>query len=130
MGAAENESRIRGGYEAFNTGDVPALLDLFHEDIVWHFPGRSKLAGEHIGRDDTLAFLGAYGAAGGGSFRAIVRRVLAGDDLVAGWARDTASFDGKTLDVQAVVMFAMRDAKVIEAWHHFEDLYALDAFLD
>jgi ketosteroid isomerase-like protein len=129
VGAAENEARIRGAYEAFNTGDVATLLDVFDEDIVWHFPGSSKLAGEHIGRDDTMAFLGAYGAAGGGTLHATVIDVVAREDLVAGWAQDTASVDGKSLDVRAVVMFAMRDGKVIEAWHHYEDLYSLDAFL-
>ncbi|MDQ6617851.1 MAG: nuclear transport factor 2 family protein [Actinomycetota bacterium] len=129
MGAAENEARIRGGYVAFNTGDGAALSDLFDEDIVWHFPGVSKLAGDHVGRDATLAFLGAYGEAGGGTLMAAVLDVVAGEDHVAGWARDTASVDGRTLDVAAVVMFALRDGKVIEAWHHFEDLYAVDAFL-
>jgi ketosteroid isomerase-like protein len=76
-----------------------------------------------------MAFLGAYGAAGGGTLHATVIDVVAREDLVAGWAQDTASVDGKSLDVRAVVMFAMRDGKVIEAWHHYEDLYSLDAFL-
>jgi len=129
MGAADNEARIRGGYAAFNAGDVAALVDLFAEDIVWHFPGRNKLAGEHIGRDATLAMLGAYGQAGGGTFHATILEVLAAEDFVAGWARDYASFEGRSLDTRAVVMFAMRDGHVVEAWHHFEDLHGVDAFL-
>lgn len=129
MGAADNEARIRGAYDAFNRGDGAALVDVFDEDIVWHFPGTNKLAGEHLGRDATLAFLGAYGQAGAGTLRATVLDVVAGERHVAGWARDTASADGRTLDVRAVVMFAMRDGKITEAWHHFEDLHAVDAFL-
>jgi ketosteroid isomerase-like protein len=129
MAATDNEARIRGGYEAFNTGDVAALVDLFAEDIVWHFPGANKLAGEHIGRDATLAMLGTYGQAGGGTLHATILQVLAGEDYVAGWARDSASFDGRSLDTKAVVIFAMRDGQVIEAWHHFEDLHGVDAFL-
>jgi ketosteroid isomerase-like protein len=129
MGAAENEARIRGGYEAFNTGDVAALIDLFDEEIVWHFPGTSKLSGEHAGRDATMAMFGAYGQAGGGTLHATVLEVLAGEEKVAGWARDTASVDGRTLDTRAVVIFAMRDGKVVEAWHHFEDLHGVDAFI-
>jgi ketosteroid isomerase-like protein len=129
VSASENEARIRAGYEAFNTGDVGVLVDLFAEDIVWHFPGRSKLAGEHVGRDAVLTFLGAYGAAGEGTFKAIVLDVLAHDDRVAGWANDTASARGRTLDVRAVVIFEMRDGKVTEAWHHFDDPDAVDALL-
>ena len=129
MGAAENEGRIRKGYEAFNTGDVDTLIDLFAEDIVWHFPGHSKLAGEHVGRDATLAFFGGYGAAAEGTLQARLIDVMAGADHVAGWANDTARARGRTLDVRAAVIFAMRDGKVTEAWHHFDDPGAVDAFL-
>ena len=129
MGATENAARIRAGYGAFNTGDVQALIDLFAEDISWHFPGTSKLAGEHIGRDACLAMLGAYGAASGDTLRAKLIDVMASDDHVAGLARDTAATEGRTLDVGAVVVFTMRDGKVIEARHHFDDQAAVDAFL-
>lgn len=127
MGEAENTARIRKGYEAFNTGDGAALVDLFAEYVVWHFPGTSKLAGEHVGRDACLGMLGAYGAATNGTLQANLVDVMASADRVAGWATDTATVAGKTLDVRAVVVFAMRDGKVVEAWHHFDDLYALDA---
>ncbi len=73
MGAADNASRIRKGYAAFNAGDVATLVDLFAEDVVWHFPGQSKLAGDHIGRDATLAALGGYNVSFGQPF---FRRLL------------------------------------------------------
>jgi ketosteroid isomerase-like protein len=129
MGASENTARIRAGYEAFNTGDVAALVDLFAEDIVWHFPGTSKLAGEHVGRDAVLGMLGEYGAASGGTLHATPIDVMASDDRVAGLARDTASANGRTLDVDALVVFTLRDGKVTEARHFIGDQAALDAFL-
>jgi ketosteroid isomerase-like protein len=129
MDASDNERRIRKGYEAFNRGDIETLVDLFADDLVWHFPGHSKLAGEHVGRDAVLTFLGAYSAATDGTLRANLHEVMAGETHVAGWATDTASARGMTLDVRAVVIFAMRDGKVIEAWHHFADPDAVDAFL-
>ena len=91
MGASDNASRVRAGYDAFNQGDVPVLMDLFAEGIVWHFPGTSKLGGDHVGRDATLAALGAYGEAGGGTLKANVIDVMASDDHVAGMAHDTAA---------------------------------------
>jgi len=54
---------------------------------------------------------------------------MASDDHVAGIGNDTASADGRTLDVRSTVIFAMRDGKVTEAWHYIDDLAALDAFL-
>ena len=129
MSATENATRIRQGYEAFNRGDVDALVDLFAEDLVWHFPGTSKLAGDHVGRDACLAMLGEYGAASGGTLQAEVVDVMASDEHVTGWARDTASAGGRTLDVDSLVVFTMRDGKVTEARHLVADQAALDAFL-
>ena len=129
MSAADNAARVRKGYEAFNTGDVATLIELFAEDIVWHFPGQSKLAGDHIGRDATLGVLGAYGEASGGTLQAKPLDIMASDDHVAGIANDTASTGGKNLDVRSTVVFSMRDGKVTEAWHYIDDLAGLDAFL-
>ena len=129
MGASENASRVRDGYEAFNQGDIPVLVDLFDEGIVWHFPGTSSLAGDHVGRDATLGVLGAYGAAAGGTLKAAVVDLMASDDHVAGVANDTAAHGGRTLDVRSTVIFAMQGGKVTEAWHYIDDLAAFDAFL-
>src|SRR5439155_17789938 len=118
MGAADNASRVRKGYAAFNAGDVPTLVDLFAEDVVWHFPGQSKLAGDHIGRDATLSVLGGYGEASGGTLKANLLDLMASDDGVTGVANDTATSGGKALDVRSSLIFAMRDGKVSEAWHY------------
>jgi ketosteroid isomerase-like protein len=129
-GAAENAARIEAGYTAFNTGDIDGLIDLFDEDIVWHFPGESKLAGDHVGRDAVLQVLGAYGAASGGTLQANRIDVMASDsDHVTGWARDTAAVDGKVLDLNSVVVFTMRDGKAIEVRHMVDDQAQLDAFI-
>ena len=129
MGATENADRIREGYDAFNRADVAALTDLFADDIVWHFPGSSKLAGEHTGRDAALTALGGYGAASGGTLRANLIDLMASNDHVAGVANDTATSAGRTLDVRSTVVFAMQDGKVTEAWQYIDDIDALDAFL-
>ena len=129
MGASENAARIRAGYESFNKGDIDGLVDLFDQDIVWSFPGTSKLAGEHIGRDKVLETLGAYGAASGGTLQANVVDIMASDDHVTGWAHDTASTEGRTLDLDSYVVFTMRDGKVTAAQHLVADTDALDAFL-
>jgi ketosteroid isomerase-like protein len=38
-----NEDLIRQGYDAFSSGDMDTLGELFDPDIVWHAPGRSQL---------------------------------------------------------------------------------------
>src|SRR2546430_16544724 len=95
MGAIENANRVRDGYDAFNQGNVPVLVDLFDKDIVWHFPGTSALAGDHVGRDATLGVLGAYGTAAGGTLKATVADIMATADHVAGVANATAPAAGR-----------------------------------
>ena len=129
MGAKENAELIRRGYAAFNSGDVDTLVEIFAEDIVWHVPGSSKLAGDHIGRDATLAMFGAYGAAAEGSLKANLIDVMASETNVTGWATDTAATATRSLETSAVVIFSIRDGKVVEASHYFGDQDAFDAFL-
>jgi ketosteroid isomerase-like protein len=42
-------------------GDMDTLRELFDPEIVWHFPGRSPLAGDHRGTDVVLGFFGRTG---------------------------------------------------------------------
>lgn len=45
MGAQEDAALVRRGYEAFSTGDMDTLRELFAEDAVWHTGGSGPLAG-------------------------------------------------------------------------------------
>jgi ketosteroid isomerase-like protein len=128
MAAERNAERVRGGYDAFATADVPALVDLFAEDIVWHYPGQSSLAGDHVGRERVLWLLGQFAERTGDDYRAELQQVMANDDYAAGWARDVGRRKGKTLDVNAVVVFRLQGDRVAEAWHYFDDQRALDDF--
>lgn len=128
MTVEHNAARIRGAYDAFARADIAALADVFDEDIVWHYPGNSPLSGDHKGRDDVLGFLSQFMVLTGGTYRAKLRQVMANEDHASGWANDVATRDGKSLDVNAVVVFQMSEGRVIEAWHYFDDLAALDDF--
>jgi ketosteroid isomerase-like protein len=65
MGADENAAIIRRGYEAFNSGDMNTLTELFDESASWHTPGRGSLAGYHQGREGDLCLLRPAGGEDG-----------------------------------------------------------------
>jgi ketosteroid isomerase-like protein len=127
MAAERNAERVRGEYDAFATGDVPALADLFAEDIVWRYPGHNSLAGDHVGQERVLRLLGQFAERTGGNYRAELQQVMANDEY-AGWARDVGRRKGKTLDVNAVVVFRLEGDRVAEAWHYFDDQRVVDDF--
>ena len=129
MGAAENAAIIRRGYEAFNSGDMNTLIEVFDESIVWHLPGRSSVANDYQGRDATLAYFGQLAQETGGTFRAELEDVFTDDDdRVVGMQRSRAERDGKRLDVGNCIVFQLKDGRVTDGREHFNDLYAWDEF--
>ena len=129
MGADENVAIMQRAYDAFNTGDINTLTEIFDESAVWHLPGRSSMADEYKGRDATLGYFGLLGERTGGTFRAELERLTAdGDDRVVGIQRSIADRNGKHLDVADCIVFELKDGKVTDGREHFEDLYAWDEF--
>src|SRR5205814_5300520 len=99
MAPDENVAVMRRAYEAFNTGDINTLTELFDESAAWHLPGRSSMADDYQGREATLAYFGQLAQETGGTFRAELGHLAAdGDDRVVGIQRSTADRDGKHLD--------------------------------
>jgi ketosteroid isomerase-like protein len=80
MGADENVAIMRRAYEAFNTGDIQTLTELFDENAVWHLPGRSSFADDYQGSEAILAYFGQIAEQTGGTFRAELQHLLADDD--------------------------------------------------
>ena len=126
--AQENAATIRRGYEFFNSGNVEELTQIFAEDVVWHSGGRGRLGGEKRGRDATFAYFGQLGELTGGTFRAELHDVVASDEHVVGIHANTGRRDGTTLNLKEVLVFHLRDGKIVEAWEHFEDSQTWDEF--
>ena len=129
MSADENVAIMRRAYEAFNTGDIGTLTELFDESAVWHLPGRSSFADDYEGRDATLKYFGQLAQETGGTFRAELERLLGDDDdHVVGIQRSTGERDGRQLDVGDAIVFQLKHGRITDGREHFHDLYAWDEF--
>jgi ketosteroid isomerase-like protein len=129
MRADENVAVMRRAYEAFNTGDIETLTEVFDENAVWHLPGRSSFADDYHGRDATLAYFGQLAQETGGTFRAELQHLTADDeDRVVGIQRSTGDRNGKHLDVGDSIVFELKDGRITDGREHFHDLYAWDEF--
>ncbi len=123
-----NVALIQRGYAAFANRDMATLRDVFAEDAVWHFPGRSPLAGDHRGVDAILQFLGKLMQLSGGTFKVEARDVLVSDRHAVALQHATGTRNDKTLDITACQLFTIRDGKVVEIRGYYSDQYALDDF--
>jgi uncharacterized protein len=127
--AHPNEDLIRRGYAAFAAGDLDTLRELFAADAVWHTPGHSVLAGDHRGIDAILGFFGQTMELTGGTFRAELHDVVAGDEHGVGLHMSRGERQGRTLEDRSVLVFHVRDGTVTEVWQYVGDLEAFDRFL-
>jgi uncharacterized protein len=125
--AQENAATVRRGYELFNSGNLEGLRQIFAEDVVWHAGGRGRLSGDKRGRDAAFAYFGQLGQETGGTFRAELHDIVANDEHVVGLHTNTAR-RGKSLNVKEVLVFHLRNGKVVEAWEHYEDRQTWDEF--
>src|SRR2546429_4418449 len=129
MGPNDNVAIMQRAYDAFNSGDINTLTEIFDESAVWHLPGRSAMANDYEGRDATLAYFGQLAQETGGTFRAELLSTLPDDeDRVVGIQRSIAKRNGKHLDVGNCIVFGFKDGRVIDGREHFHDLYAWDEF--
>ncbi|WP_369776325.1 nuclear transport factor 2 family protein [Streptomyces sp. R33] len=113
---------------AFSVGDMDALAQEFHSDVVWHIGGRNLLTGDYRGREDTFALLGREFQLTGRTYRAQLHDVLANDDHMVALLQVTASREGKELDLGLALVLHMRDNRISEGWVLPADSRAYDEF--
>jgi ketosteroid isomerase-like protein/predicted SnoaL-like aldol condensation-catalyzing enzyme len=127
VAAASNVDLIRGGYASFAAGDIPSVLGLFADDLVW-----STL--------DTVPFGGVYrGPAGAGEFfaklpqnwaelRVEPERYVDGGDTIAVQGRHRGrSVSGNPIDLPFMHLWTLRDGKATSFTEVLDSAGALQA---
>lgn len=127
--AHPNEALLRGAYDAFSAGDIPAVLSVFSGDIEWHTSsGNNPVAGNYRGHDGVVEYFGKLMEHTGGTFRLDVHDVVANDDH--GFVAVTlhAERNGRSLEVKEVHVWHLEGGKASEFWEATTDQGAGDAF--
>ena len=60
---SENSDALKRGYDAFNSGDVETVSEIFADDITWEGPNTEgvPMSGKNEGKDAVLEALGQIG---------------------------------------------------------------------
>ena len=107
-------------------GETEPLREMLAEDIVWHVPGRSPIAGDHEGIEAVMDYFERRRALARATFRVNVREVMERGELVVQLAGGTAELGGRDVAWETVGVFRVRDGRIAEGRLVPFDLYLFD----
>jgi uncharacterized protein len=126
----ENERVVREFHERqrrfYAGGNAEPLREMLADDVAWHVPGRSPIAGEHEGIEAVMAYFEQRRKLARATFRVHVREVLSSGDLVVQLAGGTAELGGSERAWETVGVFRVRDGKIAEGRLIPFDQYVFD----
>ena len=124
-----NAALARRIFEAFARRDGAAVVAALDDDVVWRVGGRSPVAGEYRGRREVIAFLRMTTESTGGTYRSSLRYALADDErAVAVYHARGERADGRRIDIEQILLCAVRDGRFVEVVAVPTDQAAFDAF--
>ena len=112
---------------AWLAGDRAAIAACYHDEFTLHYSGQNPLAGTHRGKAAALAALAKVA-------RHANRKLLGIDDVMAGpqrgaiLARESFSRDGRTAELERLLVYAVRDGLLSECWVYDRDRATVDSF--
>jgi ketosteroid isomerase-like protein len=121
MAEHPNTASLRAAHEAWARGDMQAMADLIHEDVVWH----------EIGNPEPVRGRAAVASRAGGSEFQItgsVHDILASDDHGVALVNAVARRGDRTLEYRTAEIYHLREGKIVERWAFSDDTAAIVAF--
>ena len=126
---AESIRRAVSGYAAaWLAGDRQTMLASYHDDFTLHYFGRNPLAGIHRGKPAALAILAEVTRRTNRKLSGIID-VMAGPERGALLVREIFRRDGKTAEVERLLVYSVRDELLWQCWVYDQDQALVDAFL-
>lgn len=127
MSGQSNAEVVQNLFAAFGRADIPGVLELLADDVVWAFPGPTVIpfAGERHGHAGATEFFTALGGAVEFERFEVRELVAQGDKVVAlGFERGRARASGRTFENHWALVFTVRAGRVTH-FRSYEDTAAL-----
>jgi ketosteroid isomerase-like protein len=123
-----NQAIIENAYRAFARGDIPTVLEVLDEDILWHVPGRGPLSRDYRGHAQVLGFFQHFMELSGGTFRIAVDDVLAKGDRVIVMVTESAQRNGREWSSPQVHAWTVKNGRATVFWQFQGDQQTEDEF--
>lgn len=99
-------------------GAVDPVVELLAEDVVWHVPGRSQIAGDHRGVAQVVEYFERRRRLAGATMEMRPGGAIAEGDAVAQFVTGTAVLDGAKVSWQTIGAYRLdaEHRRVEEVW--------------
>lgn len=95
---------------------VDSMRELLSDDVVWHVPGASAIAGEHHGIEAVIEYFDTRRRMTDSTFMVTVHGAAMIADRVVQLAGGRASRDGREVSWETVGVFRVADGRIAECW--------------
>jgi uncharacterized protein len=126
--AETNQALIERAYDAFARGDIPTVLGVLAEDILWHVPGRGPLSRDYNGHVEVLGFFQHFMELSEGTFRIAISDVFAKGNRVIMLVTESAQRQGRQWSSPQVHAWTVKDGRATVFWQFQGDQQTEDEF--
>jgi ketosteroid isomerase-like protein len=104
--------------EMYSGGSIDEVVELLAEDIVWHVPGSSPIAGDHRGVAQVIAYFKRRRQLASATIKMEPGGMLETGDAVAQFVAGNAILDGKEVSWQTVGVYRVdpKQGQIREVW--------------
>jgi ketosteroid isomerase-like protein len=122
-------AELRRRQRAMYAGEAPPrhVAELLSDDVVWHVPGTSPIAGDHAGVEAVLRYFDTRRALAANTLRITPRQSIADDEVVVELADGEATLGGEPARWRTTGVYRVAGGRIAEAWLVPLDLAAFDA---
>lgn len=113
--------------DAWLANDLRAIVECYHDDVVFHYFGESPLAGTHVGKAACLQVLKQVRERTNRKLVAI-KDVLAGEHYGLVVAVERFERDGSAVELERLLKYTVRDGKLAECWIYDENQRLVDRY--
>jgi uncharacterized protein len=114
--------------DAWVANDLRAIVDCYHDEIIFHYFGRSPLAGTHRGKADCLAVLKQVREKTNRKL-ITVKDILTGTHFGLVVAVEQFERNGAIVEIERMLRYSVRDGKLSECWVYDQDQRLVDEYL-
>jgi acyl-CoA thioesterase FadM/ketosteroid isomerase-like protein len=116
--------------EMYGGGDLTAVEELLAEDVVWHVPGASPIAGDYRGREAVTEYFRLRRELAGGAIRVTKGGEAHHEEALVQLADGRAPLGGREVIWRTAGVYRVADGRIAEAWlvplhqEHFDRVWA------